>query len=186
MCLYVPRQASSSKESTKIILLGGSIWIWHLLIYFLQNLMEKSRDYSLLFWGYTSNVFSHLTHVGLSLRVFSETHGAGTQTSWRKGGKDWRLEIFLLHWDFQERCPCFACAVSVDHNALLKPFTSDWHLKPLAGLKSNQNLVWDLNPQGQDLNLVKTVLGIWIHMAGTQTQPSPRSSNWDHRPGFRT
>ena len=86
------------------------------------------------------------------------------------GGREERTEGWRFFFSIEiSRKDVHALPV-LDYNALLKPFTSDWQLKPLVGLKSNQNPVWDLNPQGQDLNFVKTVLGIWTHIAETHLQ----------------
>ena len=66
---------------------------------------------------------------------------------------------------------------------------SDWnHWDPWLGPmcwtqtqpKPSQNPFWDLNPCGWDSNLVKTLLGTWTHVSGTETQPKPTVN------GFRT
>ena len=97
---------------------------------------------------------------------------------------------------------CWRCVSVADHFffkkgfffpysiVLVKPFTTDWDLKPCAGtwiqpkpslgleltwlgLKPSQNSAWDLNPCGWNPNSAKTLFGTQTHVAGTQIQPKP-------------
>lgn len=109
-----------------MILLEGLIWIWHLLIYILQNVVEKPRDYSLLIPGIDFHMLSHLMHVGFGLGVLSKPHEG--QAIMHFGGREektggWRFLSSTSNSSGKDVCAS-AYAISLDYSVPLSPLST--------------------------------------------------------------